>query len=240
MAADYTLRLTFSRIVGRERTTCATLFRERAMIAFGHPFRLLRSLVRPLILINAFYFGLVGVGMAYAAWDRETHDEVISSLKEQAPKSLPGVFRAYREGNVVAAIALTFAINLFAGSALFITLPSMIVPFSGLLLGAVRAVTWGLIFSPVSEVTGSGLTQGLLIGLLLLLEGEGYVLAMLAAYVHGRSFLFRGTAGAATRWQGYKTGLAHSAQLYVFVAGTLAIAAVYEAVLAILILPVLK
>ena len=63
---------------------------------------------------------------------------------------------AYKSGNVWAAIVLTFAVNLFIGSLFSITVPSMIVPFSGFLMGIFRAVVWGLLLSPADpKLSGS-------------------------------------------------------------------------------------
>lgn len=211
------------------------------MIAFKRSFGLLRTFIRPLLLVNLFYFGVVGAGMAYGSWDRDAHEAIASSITGQAPDALPAVFRAYREGHFAAAVALTFVVNLFVGSLFFITGPSLVVPFSGIVLGGVRAMIWGFIFAPsLSGVTGADLLKGLLIGVLLLLEGEGYVLAMLASYVQGKSFLFPAISGAAGHWQGYKLGLNRALQLYVSVAFTLAVAALYEATLVIWIVPLIK
>lgn len=211
------------------------------MIVFGRAFSLLRTYWCPWLAINLLYFGLVGAGMAYGTWDPDTHDALTGDLKQDAQRVLPAVFRAYKDGHVATAIAVTFLINLLAGSLLFITLPSLVVPYSGLVLGSVRAVMWGLIFTPhFFTFSSAGILSDLLIGVLILMEGEAYVLAMLAAYVQGNAFLFPAAAGAATRWQGYQIGAVRSLHFYVLIALTLAVAAVYEAVIAILILPLLK
>lgn len=71
----------------------------------------------------------------------------------------------------------------------------------------------------------------------LLLEGQGYILALLAVYVHGKSWLFPRSAGVeveGSAWQrmqrGYAAGLRRTAYLYVWVVIVLAAAAIYEAV----------
>jgi hypothetical protein len=211
------------------------------MIVFRRALGLVRQYVRPFLLINLAYFGLVGGGMAYGAWEPEYRDAIKTNLKQQVPNALPGVFEAYQGGHVAQAIGLTFMVNLCAGSFLTITLPSLIVPFGGLLSGSVRAFTWGIVFSPsLSTFNGAALAYGLLVGLLIFLEGEGYVLAMLGSYIQGKAFLFPQSAGANTRWQGYKSGATWSLQLYALVAGMLAVAAVYEAMLVMHIMPLLK
>lgn len=112
------------------------------------------------------------------------------------------------------------------------------IPFSGLLIGAYRAVLWGVMFSPTTlEVSGRTMISGLLVLILILLEGQAYVLTMLAAYVHGRAFLWPHSVGAATHRRGYWLGVKRSARLCLLVALVLAMAAVYEALVAIYIIP---
>ena len=54
----------------------------------------------------------------------------------------------------------------------------------------------------------------LLLGLLLL-EGQGYVLAALGAYLHGRAFLWPQRVGATGCGEGYSQGLKQHARVYV-------------------------
>ena len=112
-----------------------------------------------------------------------------------------------------------------AGGLAYIALPSLIFPFSGLLLGAFRALLWGLMFSPTA-VMGAGF---FLLLPTTVLEGQGYVLAMLAAYVQGVAFLRPESVGAKTHRRGYWEGLKRSARIYVLVAIVLLVAAVVEA-----------
>jgi hypothetical protein len=196
---------------------------------------------RPFLLMNLVYFGLVGAGMAYGAWDRSAPDAIRNELKSEVPQQLPAVYDAYMGGHLANAMVLTFAINFFAGSLLFITLPSLLLPFSGIALGATRAVYWGLMFSPtLTTLSFAHVALGLLMAGLIMLEGEGYVLAMVASYVQGRSWLAPARVGAASRWQGYKSGAWQTFNIYALVAIVLAVAAVYEATLVILVVPWLK
>jgi hypothetical protein len=75
---------------------------------------------------------------------------------------------------------------------------------------------------------------GALALILLILEGQGYVLAMLAAYLQGKAFIFPQSVGVTTRWQGYWVGVKRSARLYLLVVLVLAVSAVYEATFVIL------
>ena len=141
----------------------------------------------------------------------------------------------------MSAMAKTFLINFFAGSLLVISLPSLIIPFSGLVTGATRAVTWGLVFSPIhAQLSPAKITVGVLIAILLFLEGQGYVLTMQAAYIQSRLFLCPAEAGKTGLAQGYLAGLKRSLSVYVLVAVVLAVAAIYEATMGILLLPRLR
>jgi len=134
------------------------------------------------------------------------------------------------------AMALTFVVNLFIGSLIDITLPSLIVPFSGMLLGILRAVLWGFLLSPASPQLRFSMIPH---SLTLLLEGQGYILVLLAVYVQGRAFLWPLSVGVEGHWKGYLEGLKRTGLLYVLVTLTLLAAAIYEALEVILIVPLL-
>jgi hypothetical protein len=211
----------------------AMLFCTAVHIVRRHGFRF--------VMINLAYFGLVCGGMAYGAWDRQASDQYKVQVRRQAADSLPVVFEAYQNGHFTRAVGLTFAVNLLAGSVLAIGLSSAIIPFSGLVVGAARAWTWGYIFTPsFAAFNAATLAYGVLVGLLLVLEGGGYTLAMLGSYLHGTSFLFPQTAGAKTHWQGYKLGAKWSLQLYALVAAVLLLAAAYEAGMNIYLMPLVR
>jgi hypothetical protein len=191
--------------------------------------RVVRDHRRAYVVLNVTYYALVALGMMYSAF-------VDPTLQAQLLQDIGGAFTegplatvggAYLAGNVLAATVLTFLVNLLAGSLLYITVPSLVVPFAGLTIGFFRAVLWGLILAPTTTDLALIMIPH---SLTLLLEGQGYILAMLAVYVHGKSLLRPASVGATGRVQGYVTGLKLSLRLYVLVAIVLAAAAIYEAV----------
>ncbi len=193
---------------------------------------------RAFIGLNLFYWGLMAVGMIYILFNPELQKTLWNAVGvgfSQGP--LAPVMNAYQSGQVVTASIMTFVTNLLLGSVIQINLPSLLIPFSGLLMGAFRAVLWGFIFSPATSVVNVALIPH--VGTIIL-EGEGYVLAMLAAYVQGKAFLWPRTVGVTSHRQGYVMGFKRSAQLYVLVILTLAVAAVYEAVDVIWIIPLFR
>lgn len=194
------------------------------------------------ILMNVAYYGLVICGMVVTAADPSLHETLMAAVGESLSEGpLAPVWDAYSAERVLQAAALTVGINLALGSFATITLPSLIVPFSGLLMAVVRALLWGVLFSPPS-LTGIGLAEaaaGLSIVVLVFLEGQGYVLAALGAYRHGVAFLFPRSTDADGHLQGYWRGVKTQARIYVLVLVVLLIAALYEVVIAVFALPAL-
>ena len=189
---------------------------------------------RAYIVLNVVYYGLVVVGMIYVAFNpslQKTLLEAAGGAFTSGPFAAVG--SAYSGGQVLSAVALTFVVNLIVGSIAVITLPSLVIPFSGLLVGAYRAVLWGLMLSPAAPELRLIMVPH---SLTLILEGQAYILAMLAAYVHGRAFLWPQSVDATSRRQGYVIGVKRSLRMYVLVVLVLAVAAVYEALEVILLI----
>jgi hypothetical protein len=188
------------------------------------------------LFLNVAYYGLVLLGMAYVTFAnpalQKTLLEAVGRAFTQGP--LAGLGSAYTSGQVLSAMVLTFLVNLLLGSLIEMQLPSLILPFSGILMGLFRAVLWGLLLAP----SAPGLSGPMIPhSLTLLLEGQAYVLAMLAAYVHGRAFLRPAAYGQGSHGSGYVEGLRRSGWIYLLVIGFLAVAAVYEALEVIYLAP---
>jgi hypothetical protein len=181
---------------------------------------------RAYIAINAAYYGLVAVFMIYAAFNQSLQRMLLEQVGAgftSGPLSLVG--EAYSNAKVLPAIGLTFVVNLVLGSFAEITIPSLVIPFSGLLMGVVRAILWGLILSPAEPSLRMVMIPH---SVTLILEGQGYILALLAAWIHGRAFLWPRTAGVEGHIAGYVEGLKRTGRLYVLVVLVLAVAAIYE------------
>jgi hypothetical protein len=181
-------------------------------------FNLIRTERRAFNLINIGYFTIVLIGMLIVRSSSELQQGLISLIGEAfSTGPMQYLTGAYTNGEIIKAIGLTFFVNLILGSFIALTIPSLIIPFSGFLVGAYRALLWGFIFSPdLGDLSFSKIIMGIGIGLLLILEGEAYVLAL-----------------------GYLSGIRLSLRMYLLVIGMLLIAAFYEVSLAIIILPAL-
>jgi hypothetical protein len=184
---------------------------------------------RAYLTLNAMYYGLVGLAMVYVAlFDPSLQGQLLADVKQALSQgTLAMVGGAYLGGNLVVTATLTFLVNLFAGSVLYVTLPSLIVPFAGIPLGAYRAVLWGLVLAPTTRELALVMIPH---SVTLLLEGQAYVLAIFAAYMHGLAFLRPEAVGLSRHREGYAAGLKTLARVYLLVVIVLAAAAAYEAV----------
>jgi hypothetical protein len=183
---------------------------------------------RAYIVINILYYGLVTICMIYVAFNQELQQSLMNQIGAAFMTGpLAFVGQAYVNAQVFTAILATFFVNLLIGSFASITLPSLIIPFSGLLVGIYRAILWGLLLSPANPDLRLTMIPH---SVTLIIEGQAYILTMLAAYVHGRAFLWPKIVGVESRAKGYLEGLKQTGKLYVLVILTLAIAAIYEVI----------
>jgi hypothetical protein len=193
---------------------------------------LIREHKRAYLITNAVYYGVIVVGMIVILFNRPLQKELYDAIGQAFGEGgmFGVVLESYEGGDVLKAIGITFGINFVLGSFAELTLPSLIIPFIGWLVGLYRALLWGFLFAPTLPVEFSGqniLTGALLTGLLFL-EGQGYVLAMFGVYLQGRAALYYKKAGAETFWKGYLLGLKQTVLIYLLVAIVLVIAAIYE------------
>jgi hypothetical protein len=188
---------------------------------------------RAYIVINSIYYGLIVIFMVVAAFNRPLQDELIRTVGQgfmSGPLAVVG--KAYVNAEVFKAIGLTFVVNLLLGSLAVITIPSLLIPFSGLLMGIYRAILWGLIFSPAHPDMRLIMIPH---SLTLILEGQAYILALLGVYLQARAFLWPKSVGLESHWKGYVEGLKRTGKIYILVAFTLAVAAIYEVIETVLL-----
>jgi len=188
----------------------------------------IRANRKPYFAINGVYYGLVLCGMLVSSLFPAVQRLLMANIRASFESGLfSAVVKAYQSGNVPLAALLTFAINSALGAFAVITLPSIVIPFAGCAAGFIRATTWGLMLSPTNPRL---LLAMLPHSIVLLLEGQAYVLAAFGCYLWGKWFLRPGGAGFATRADGYRAGFRANVQLYALILPLLAVSAVYEAV----------
>ena len=194
------------------------------MIWLQKPLAIIKEHKKAFVACNLGFYGAVALGMLVAAFYPQLQEQYVKSVEEQFKGTAAS--DAYGNGKLIQAIVLTFLINLGIGTFLSVTLPSLIIPFAGILMALFRAVLWGFLFSPIRPDAVRLLPHWLTI----VIEGQAYILAAFAAYVHGRAFLWPKRYGLKSRWAGYKSGLIDTAWLYVLIIITLIVGAIYEGI----------
>ena len=129
--------------------------------------------------VHLVYFGLVIAGSLLVYEVPEVQLVLLGKVREAlATTSNPLGFagQAYASGNIPRAATATFVVNFLLGSLAYLTLPSILLPGSGVFLAGIRATAWGLILAPVMQTLAFGMLPH---SLTMLLEGEGYILATL-------------------------------------------------------------
>ncbi len=208
--------------------------------------------------VHIVYFGLFVVGALVIyqlpALNTVLMTAVQGQIRDQGHSVLGVAGKAYGSGNIPRTALVTFVINFFLGSLVMITLPSLVIPGSGVLLAAFRALLWGLLLGPTQAVLAYAMRAHT--GTLLL-EGEGYILATFFAflvpiYLFGSRdpaaerkdarladpdlygdvtgpFPGAETGAPSSRWQRFVAAVAMNLKGNILVAVVLIVAACYEA-----------
>ena len=177
------------------------------------------------LILNFFYYGLIVLLMAYAAFNLPLQEQV---LQDNARTYFTGALaldgRLASAGEILTLLGYTFLSNLLGASYGGITLPSFFIPFAGVFLGLFRAAQIGLVFSPFNPAVRPLLLPHLPT---LLIEGQASVLAMLGAYIQGRALIWPGSIGQSSRWRAFVEGVRQSGTIYMFIMPVLLISALY-------------
>ncbi len=199
--------------------------------------KVVRENSKAYVIINVCYYGVVLLCMALVALRPAVQHSLVGAAGAGFSANGPFGFvgQAYSGGSYGLAVLYTFLINLFLGTLLYITLPSLFLPFFGLVTGLVRAVLWGLLLSPAMP----GLRLAMIPhSLTVLLEGQAYILAILASYSQWLT-AFRASPGGPGFLARYWSGLKKTVALYGPIAAVLLVAAIYEAAEVIYVVPLL-
>jgi hypothetical protein len=205
------------------------------MSFFWRGWAIIKENRRAYLLINVSYYGLVAIFMVVAAFVQPLQADLVK-LSGTGFTSGPLAFvgKTYESSQILSAMGITFVVNFFVGTFLEITLPSLVIPFIGMLVGVLRAILWGLLLSPAYPPLRMVMIPH---SLTLILEGQGYIMGLLAVYVQGKAFLWPASVGVEGHWRGYIEGLKQAGWLYIPVILLLLVAAIYEALEVILMAP---
>jgi len=187
---------------------------------------LVKQNFREYVLLNAVFYGLVAGSMIYTYAYPEIQRELMETLRAEFPETFPYIVEAYTSGNFPLAAALTFSVNLVLGSFVYITVTSLVIPFAGIAMGCVRAVAWGLLLAPTSPELASAMIPH---SLTLILEGQGYILAIFAVCLHWKGVIWPRSMREEKHLKAYVAGIGKTAHIYMLITLVLAISAIYEA-----------
>ncbi|MHC4631070.1 MAG: hypothetical protein ACYS9C_07335 [Planctomycetota bacterium] len=186
------------------------------------------------IAMNLIYFGTVLLFMlvSYAVPELQSCFLVgVTSEIMEGSGVLAIAGEAYASRNILRAAVTTFAINFPLGSLACITIPSIIIPGSGVLVAGLRSMLWGVIIAPgFSDLLGPMVPHSVT----LLLEGHAYVIAAFFG-VLVLVYLFRKSEGPNVGIR-YVRALLMNVRGNLLVIIVLVVAAVYEAIEVILMM----
>ncbi len=185
--------------------------------------QLLRQHWLLLLVLNLAFFGLVSITCATGNSDFDAW--FTARMRESAQLGVAQWALTWWGKNFWATVAGIAVINFFVGSLFYLTLPSLVIPGAALPLVLFRAFIWGIISSDWAAQRDYGRL------VLVLLEGEAYVLATTAAILHARAWLFPKQVGANRHRDGNWIGLRQNLVMQIFIAVQLVVAAIYETLL---------
>ncbi len=190
--------------------------------------KIIRENFRAYLALNLFFYGLMALSIVYVSGHPEVGKACHLALKKSVEEGLLSLsYRAYYvERSIPLAFVLTFFINLILGSAVYLTLPSFVIPFSGIAVLAYRFIVWGLITGP------EGISRFVNLGTLVL-EGQGYIIAALAIFLQGSRYVRWRHYGFPSADAAFRAGFTCTLRLYSVVTVVLLAAALFESILTI-------
>jgi Stage II sporulation protein M len=185
------------------------------------PFQIIRANFRAYLIINAIVYGLVFTGMVAAMVFPNLSATQLATLEDNGTADL---VRSLINNPWLFSLTI-LGVNVMTG-ALWIVLPSLIVPFTGIALFAYKAFTLGLAMAPSTETMAVALIPH---SLTILIELQAYALLMFGAYILGQSWVRPATIGARNHRQGYVRGLKQLGWLSLATLPIFIIGAIWEA-----------
>ena len=184
------------------------------------PFQIIRANFRAYLTINAIVYGLVITGLVAAMVFPNLGATQMTTLEDNGTGNL---VRSLLHNPWLFSLTI-LGVNIVTG-ALWIVLPSLIVPFAGIAIFAYKTFTLGLVLAPTTAITA---VMWIPHSLTALIEFQAYALLMFGAYILGRSWVRPATIGARNR-QGYVCGLQQLGWLSLTALPLFIVGAIWEA-----------
>jgi Stage II sporulation protein M len=185
------------------------------------PLQIMRANFRAYLTINAIVYGSFIAGLVAAMVFPNLGAAQVATLKDNGTLDL---VRSLLNNPWLFSLTI-LGVNVTTG-ALWIVLPSLIVPFAGIAIFAYKAFTLGL---PIAPTTARDAVTWIPHSLTALIEFQAYALLMFGAYILGRSWMRPATIGAQNHRQGYVRGLKQLGWLSLSAIPLFIVGAIWEA-----------
>jgi hypothetical protein len=185
------------------------------------PFQIVRANFRAYLIINAIVYGSFIAGLVAAMVFPNLGATQVATLKDNGTLDL---VRSLFHNPWLFSLTI-LGVNVTTG-ALWIVLPSLIVPFTGIAIFAYKAFTLGL---PIAPTTAKDAVVWIPHSLTALIEFQAYALLMFGAYILGRSWVRPATISAQNHRQGYVRGLQQLGWLSLSTLPLFIVGAIWEA-----------
>ncbi|MFD7025048.1 hypothetical protein [Promicromonospora sukumoe] len=202
------------------------------MRLFRHAFQTVQSNRRAYLVLNAVLYGSVLLGFGAGLLFPGLAAAQLDSLEASGTGDL---VRSLLENPWLFALVI-LANNALRAGLLNLVLPSMIVPFAGIVWYVYSLFTVGLVLAPVDR---DGWLTLIPHSLTVVMEVQAYVLLSLGVYLLGRAWIRPRTVGAENRRQAYVHGLRQLGLLSLPALALLVVFALYESLSVIYLVPLL-
>lgn len=177
---------------------------------------------------NIVFFVSIALGMEVGVSNPGLQEELTKRIGDAfLGGATRHIISLLQSANWISAILSIFALNLFLGSLVYLTLPGIIF-FAGVpLLLSLRGVIWGIVYSPTSSELARLLPFAIPT---MILEGEAYCLIGYASFRAGKSWLVPQKVGQLRlgRRAAFSNALSELARVYTLAVVVLLLAAVVE------------
>ncbi|MGP9538087.1 hypothetical protein ACT3SP_08745 [Brachybacterium sp. AOP43-C2-M15] len=184
--------------------------------------QILRTHLRAYLLANLLMYGLVLGGFALGLAVPELAAGRATALEEDGTADLVGRLLS----NVWLFAVTILGVNAITVGLFSIVLPSLVIPFAGIVIFACRAVVIGVTLAPTDPSTWIVLIPH---SLTLVIEFQAYILLVLGVYLLGRAWITPAFVGETSRVRAYGQGLRLLGRLGLAALVLLVVGALYEA-----------